>query len=206
VSAPDPRDALLRALVERVRGRLGSLRAAVETLDAFPDMPAEARAQFQAVLRDETAALADDLASAEADHRRLAGPRPASAAADVLAAVADAVTAATGALVAVGTPPALVVGAAPFDVGALLGALAARLPPPPAFWLSCESTGALVGLDLGWAGRAPAADRLAAWLRAAPMPDGSDAASWLAAHDAAVVAEPDGAGGARLRLLLAAGA
>jgi DNA polymerase-3 subunit epsilon len=51
-------DRMLRTAVERQRGMLGSLRAAAETLAGGHDLSADERARFEAVILDETLALA----------------------------------------------------------------------------------------------------------------------------------------------------
>lgn len=59
VEAGGQRDALLNALTEGNRASLANIRAAVETLQAFPDMEAERQRRFIAVIGDEAAALSD---------------------------------------------------------------------------------------------------------------------------------------------------
>lgn len=51
------RDALLQDLTEGSRGPLGNLRAAVETLDSYPDMEPEQRMRFVGVIRQEAERL-----------------------------------------------------------------------------------------------------------------------------------------------------
>lgn len=51
------RDELLQTLTEGSRGPLGNLRAAAETLHAYPDMPADDRERFFAVIRQEAERL-----------------------------------------------------------------------------------------------------------------------------------------------------
>ena len=46
-------DHLLQDLTERVRSALGGVRAAVENLVNYPDMPAERRRQFTGIIREE---------------------------------------------------------------------------------------------------------------------------------------------------------
>lgn len=55
------RDALLRLATEGLRGPVAALRAATETLEAHPDLSAEARAGFDAVVIKESAALSSRL-------------------------------------------------------------------------------------------------------------------------------------------------
>jgi DNA polymerase-3 subunit epsilon len=57
-AADSRRDALLQALTRDSRAMLASIRAAVETLHSFPDMDAAKKAQFGAIIDDESQRLA----------------------------------------------------------------------------------------------------------------------------------------------------
>jgi DNA polymerase-3 subunit epsilon len=61
------RDALLQDLTEGSRGPLGNLRAAVETLENYPDMEAEQRARFLEVIREEAERLGKRVEAASRD-------------------------------------------------------------------------------------------------------------------------------------------
>lgn len=61
LAASSRRDLLLQRLTERMRGGLGSIRAAIEMLVAFPTMPAEQRDRFQQVIGDEVQQLGAEL-------------------------------------------------------------------------------------------------------------------------------------------------
>ncbi len=67
----DRRDRLLEEIVQGLRGKLASIRAAVETLDAYPEMVESRQIQLRGVIREETAALnallEDTLESRSAD-------------------------------------------------------------------------------------------------------------------------------------------
>ena len=51
------RDALLQALIETTRAALASIRAAIETVQDYPDMDPEERSQFVEIVREESARL-----------------------------------------------------------------------------------------------------------------------------------------------------
>jgi DNA polymerase-3 subunit epsilon len=57
-TADNRRDALLQALTRDSRAMLANIRAAVETLHSFPDMDAAKKAQFGAIIDDESQRLA----------------------------------------------------------------------------------------------------------------------------------------------------
>jgi DNA polymerase-3 subunit epsilon len=65
------RDALLNAATEGMRAPLGNLRAAVETLAAYPSMPAEQRASFDQVIVRESNALSERLEAVATGYREL---------------------------------------------------------------------------------------------------------------------------------------
>lgn len=55
------RDALLQALTEGTRASLANIRAAIETIEAYPDMDPGRLSQFRQVIRQEAQALTDQL-------------------------------------------------------------------------------------------------------------------------------------------------
>jgi DNA polymerase-3 subunit epsilon len=65
------RDALLTAATEGMRAPLANLRAAVETVAAYPAMPAEERARFDQVIVRESNALSERLEAVAAGYRDL---------------------------------------------------------------------------------------------------------------------------------------
>jgi DNA polymerase-3 subunit epsilon len=74
------RDALLTSATEGMRAPLANLRAAVETVAAFPAMPADERARFDQVIVRESNALSERLETVAAGYRDLvAGHWPMSA-------------------------------------------------------------------------------------------------------------------------------
>src|SRR5262249_42442570 len=88
------RDALLRDLTEGVRGSAGAIRAAIESLLEYPDMPAGQRERFALAIRDETVALGarvDALMRQSAEHLTDRSLHEDMSAADLTAAVTAAV-------------------------------------------------------------------------------------------------------------------
>jgi DNA polymerase-3 subunit epsilon len=67
--ATSARDQVLHTLTEGSRSALASMQAALDVLD-YPDLDAPARERFQRVLREETLALSQRIASIEADAAR----------------------------------------------------------------------------------------------------------------------------------------
>jgi DNA polymerase-3 subunit epsilon len=63
------RDRVLHALTERGRAALGNMQAALDVLD-YPDLDASTRERLQRVLREETRALSQRIASTEAETAR----------------------------------------------------------------------------------------------------------------------------------------
>ncbi len=65
------RDALLNAATEGMRAPLANLRAAVETVAAYPSMPADQRASFDQVIVRESNALSEKLEAVASGYREL---------------------------------------------------------------------------------------------------------------------------------------
>lgn len=57
------RDTLLQSITERVRAAVGSMRAAIETIEQFPQMSNEQLKRFHAIIGDETIGLSGELDS-----------------------------------------------------------------------------------------------------------------------------------------------
>lgn len=168
------RERLLRTALEGLRGPLANLRAAVETLHDNPEFPADERRRFDAVMLQESGALAERLDRLSEEHARLGGsawPSQQLHSADLLSCVARAVAEGDGiTLTRIGLPLwlqgdshlMLMVlqellrrlasegGARRFDVEALL-------------------SDRRVYLDILWHGDAVSERRLESWL-AAPLP------------------------------------
>ncbi|MGV8892321.1 MAG: exonuclease domain-containing protein [Burkholderiaceae bacterium] len=65
VVAESQRDALLQSLTQDTRAVLANIRAALETMQQFPNMSSEKRSQFTAVIDDESQRLARQINQAE---------------------------------------------------------------------------------------------------------------------------------------------
>jgi len=72
VAAESQRDALLQSLTQDTRATLANIRAALETMQHFPDMSSQKRSQFTAIIDDETQRLArqiDQTEQGQADYQ-----------------------------------------------------------------------------------------------------------------------------------------
>lgn len=70
-SAGAPRHHLLEAVTQAMRDPVASIRAAAETMAAYPEMEASVGAHFQQIIRAQAVALSDLLNAAVADYARL---------------------------------------------------------------------------------------------------------------------------------------
>jgi DNA polymerase III subunit epsilon len=155
--ADQQRDALIRALTAESRAAIANIRAAVESLVDYPEMPAEQQGRFLAIVHDEAAALSAkiDAAVATPAHldRRLAPSDMLGR--DFLQALARRLTAA-GLEVSVEEPPEplwLVVD--PYAVVRAVAHLGRRLHEEHrrrAVTLRLDRSGRYARLDVGWAG------------------------------------------------------
>lgn len=68
VEADNRRDALQQLLTQDARATLANIRAAVETMQSFPDMSETKRGQFTAIIDDESQRLASQIERAEQQH------------------------------------------------------------------------------------------------------------------------------------------
>lgn len=64
------RDALLQTLTERQRASLGAIRAAIEAMASFPDMPPTQRRRFQQVIFEEAQTLSEQIDEMMRAHAR----------------------------------------------------------------------------------------------------------------------------------------
>ena len=158
------RDARLLALTEASRASLAAIQAALDLAD-YPDLDEEERARFQAIVRDEVAAMSGRVEALEADaSRELKGRWPLQdmLGADFVAAAARRIGDLAGTEVETDAGPELWLKV---DSFALLGALvflasrygAAANPPA----LRLRRAGARAHLDLLW--RGDAADPAPGW-------------------------------------------
>jgi len=93
------RDTLLQTLTQGTRASLGSIRAAVETVAAFPDMTGEERSRFISVIGDEARQLTgrlDATVGEFADSLRTEWPLEEMRGADLIAAAQRRIEAKTG--------------------------------------------------------------------------------------------------------------
>lgn len=203
-----------------MRGSIGSLRAAAETLEKFPAMDAARRARLLAVISEEAARLGDLVEGVE--RHRGGAARPSAGSATTFRELAGALERAAAQLgLAVETadaaPPALAgagLGVPLAPALAALTALLAELRREMAVArcrLGARATGRHLLLDLAWRPEPADLPRLLAWqaeaLDAAPGGDGTAEPPSLRRlardHDGEVWfnLDRDGAG-AHVRLLL----
>lgn len=205
------RDALLRAATEGLRAPLANLRAAIETLTSYPDMPPEQRRAFDEVVLRESDVLSARVETLDHDYRKLGGdhwPMADIHSVDLLNAVIRRLAAGSRAAVTmVGVPlwlhgdsHALVLalerilgnlanetGTLAFDVEALLG-------------------DRRVYVEISWEGIAISSARLDAWLAEA-LPGALGALTLrdvLVRHGSEIWSRPQRQGHAMLRLPLPA--
>jgi DNA polymerase III subunit epsilon len=172
------RDALLRSLTEDTRGALANIRAAVESVLDYPQMGAEERRRFLAIVRDEAEALSGRMEAALRESAAYPGDRWSLS--DMLGS--DLLTAARRSLereagVTVDESAAADGLWLKIDSYALvraLGHLARTLHAEAGishFSLELREAGRYARLDLCWEGEAPAEERLRAWVEE-PFGDG----------------------------------
>jgi DNA polymerase-3 subunit epsilon len=174
------RDRLLLGLTEGSRASLGNLQAAVEMLE-LPDLEPPMRERFQAVVRDEVAAMTARLQSLAGD--LLAGLRTRWPMEDMLGA--DLVAAGVRRIEALGSvrasgedaDPALWLKVDSYSLLHALAYLAGRLADEHdvhAVRLRLQAAGMRARLDLVWAGGAMSTETVMSW-QMDPMRSGEDA-------------------------------
>jgi DNA polymerase-3 subunit epsilon len=202
-------DRLLRSGIERQRGLLASLRAAVETLADAPDLSAGERQAFERVLLEETIQLAGQNEAQSAALDELGGtswPMAEIGTADLFALLARRTEALAPPvrIVPTGLPDWIYA-----DSLSLLDLLAHVCALLGREWGVCRLTAAVarehgrVCLDLVWPGAAVPESTLDRWL-AIPFADSSaeDARAVLERHGTDCWSQPAGHGEALLRLPL----
>lgn len=215
------RDRELLALTETGRASVASVQAALDLLD-YPDLEPAERARFEAVVRDEVAAMGARLSDAGAAASAVLRSRwPLQEMRGV-----DLVAAAARRLETLGIPAVAEAGDASADlwlavdsVGLLqaLGHLARHLAGagcgPLALRLA-RAPGGGAHLDIAWAGAGPATEALSGWqteamagspLSVRDIVERHGGELWLGQMAGASDA-PAGAGGAHVRILLPAAA
>lgn len=176
MTAPDAERALT-ALIEAVRGPLGGIRAAIETLNRYPDMDASVAAQLHALIEEQALALSRvvEAAAAEAEAARRARRPLRSVPAPALR---DALRRAVAGLdvEVVREAPPLRLRADPPTLGAAVRALAELVENaarPKRLVLALEGPGSVV---LRWEGPAVRPERVGRWL-GHPLPETPSAAT-----------------------------
>jgi len=203
------RDELLRGLTEGTRASLASIRAAVETVQDYPDMEPVERRQFVEIIREEAQRLGEQVEGRVAEAAGLAGDWSLTemAGEDLLAVLGREIERETGVVSRAAPDPArLWLRVDSHALARALGHLAARLRDtcgPEQLTLSVAPVGRHCRLDARWAGRAPDVDVFTAWLDEPLV--GVVAASVrevVDRHDAEIWSGADPDAGAYLRLLL----
>ena len=175
------RDRLLLGLTEGSRASLGNLQAAVEMLE-LPDLEAPMRARFQAVVRDEVAAMTGRVQTLAADV--LAGlktrwPMEDMAGADLVAAAVRRIEATSAVRVSAGqVDAALWLRVDSYSLLQALAYLAARLVDEHAvrsLQLRLQPAGARAWLDLVWVGVGLSTETVMGWQLDAMRSGGADA-------------------------------
>ena len=175
------RDRLLLGLTEGSRASLGNLQAAVEMLE-LPDLEAPMRARFQAVVRDEVAAMTGRVQTLAADV--LAGlktrwPMEDMAGADLVAAAVRRIEATSAVRVSAGkVDAALWLRVDSYSLLQALAYLAGRLVDEHAvrsLQLRLQPAGARAWLDLVWVGVGLSTETLMGWQLDAMRSGGADA-------------------------------
>ena len=175
------RDRLLLGLTEGSRASLGNVQAAVEMLE-LPDLEAPMRARFQAVVREEIAAMTARLQTLAADV--LAGlktrwPMEDMAGSDLVAAAVRRIEATSAVRVSAGdVDAALWLRVDSYSLLQALVYLAGRLVDEHAvrsLQLRLQPAGARAGLDLVWAGVGLSTETVMGWQMDAMRSGGADA-------------------------------
>ena len=170
IESGNRRDLLLQTLTQGTRASLGSVRAAVETIAAFPDMTSDERARFIGVIGDEARQLTarlDATVGEFADSLRTEWPLEEMRGADLIAAVRRRVETKTGLLTKLeAVDDAVWVKVDSYSLMQAIAYLASRLADEFAirelrFGLAAE--GALAHLDLIWTGAPLGTETTMAW-------------------------------------------
>ncbi|HUG83990.1 MAG TPA: exonuclease domain-containing protein [Euzebya sp.] len=214
LEAGNRREVLLRSLIERTRAAVASVRAAVETIAAHPDMESDQRDAFTGIIADEALRLSGDLdaaATATGAHLDASWPLDDMLGSDLLAALRSRLAGVWAVDCAVMGPPAPVW--LRVDGHALLAAVATvaervvGLGPISAASIGVEASGGLARLDVSWRGPAPEPAAFAGWETARPdgrIPLTLKEVTERHAGEVLYRRHPQGDGG-MLRLLLPAG-
>ncbi|MGV6873403.1 exonuclease domain-containing protein [Pseudochelatococcus sp. B33] len=154
------RDARLLALTEASRASLAAMQAALDLLD-YPDLAEDERARFQAIVRDEVAAMSARLETLAADASEdLKGRWPLQdmLGTDLIAAAARRIAATSGLVAENDAAQGLWLRVDSFAIISALAFLVARhgaRAQDPRLWLRLRRAGARAHLDLLWRGEGP---------------------------------------------------
>ena len=172
------RDALLQSLTEDTRGALANIRAAGECVLDYPQMGAEERRRFIAIIRHEAEALSGRVEAALGEHASYAGDRWSLSdmlGSDLLTAARRSVEREAGVTVdESAAADGLWLKVDSYALVRALGHLARALHGEAGisrFSLELREAGRHARLDLCWEGEAPAEERLRAWVEE-PFGDG----------------------------------
>ncbi|MGN2391151.1 exonuclease domain-containing protein [Pelomicrobium sp. G1] len=164
------RDALLQSVTEGSRAALASIRAAVETLQSFPDMPAEQQGRFIAVISQEASRLSERIEGAIrefSDAMKAQWVMEDMLGEDLVAAACRRIETRLGlAAKAEILAPDLWMRVDSFALVQVLAYLAARLKEEFGVWelrLRLAGEGRLAHLDLVWRGAPLSAETVFAW-------------------------------------------
>jgi DNA polymerase-3 subunit epsilon len=168
------RDRMLHALTEASRASLGNLQAAVEILDD-PALDADTRGRFQAVVRDEAAAMSQrirDLATHTTQTMKTRWPLEPMLGADLVDAASRRIEAASGLKAGVegDIDHAIWINVDSFSVVEVLAALAQRLREEQdvdhvrlRLGLERQAQSVRARLDLLWLGRSMSTETVIGW-------------------------------------------
>jgi DNA polymerase-3 subunit epsilon len=172
------RDALLQSLTEDTRGALANIRAAVESVLDYPQMGAEERRRFIAIIRHEAEALSGRVETAVRESGAYPGDRWSLSdmlGSDLLTAARRSVEREAGVTVdETAAADELWLKVDSYALVRALGHLARVLHGEAGisrFSLELREAGGHARLDLCWEGEAPAEERLRAWVEQ-PFGDG----------------------------------
>ncbi len=177
--AESARDQLLHGFTEAARASLGNLQAAVEMLDD-PDMEAEVRERFQAVIREEARSMSQriqDMAAHSTQDLRTRWPLEDMLGADLVSAARRRIEALPGLRAGIGDiDPRLWLQVDSFSLLAALASLASRLADEydvKVVELRLQPAGARAHLDLVWTGQSMNTETVINW-EAEPMRIGNE--------------------------------
>lgn len=164
------RDLLLQTLTQGTRASLGSMRAAVETIVAFPDMSSDERNRFLGVISDEAQELTarlDTSVGEFADSLRTEWPLEEMRGADLIAAARRRIEAKTGLLTKLeSVDEAVWLRVDSYSLMQAIAYLASRLADEfkiRELRFGLASEGALAHLDLIWTGAPLGTETTMAW-------------------------------------------